>query len=88
MTTKVLHIEYDLEANALYFKLDKGKFSKTIELNPTMYLDVDKEGRPLGLEVLDARAFLDRMEYEKGQLELPPEVSQSEAVRLFLDAVA
>jgi len=62
-------IEYDPQANAAYIYLTEeilaGGVSRTVCVDPTeiggmVNLDLDVEGRIIGLEVLDARQLLPR----------------------------
>lgn len=62
-----LRVTYDPEANAAYIyfvpKIEAGGVARTVPIDggetPWMVnLDVDSEGRILGLEVLDARRLL------------------------------
>ncbi len=47
-------ITYDPDANALYVRFSQGEIAETLELSESVYVDVDAEGVPIGLEVLDA----------------------------------
>ncbi|MGN6032960.1 MAG: DUF2283 domain-containing protein [Thermomicrobiales bacterium] len=47
-------LTYDREANALYLRLTAKPIDETIALSDSVYLDVDAEGEPVGLEILDA----------------------------------
>jgi len=49
-----MEITYDSKADALSITLKKGKVAKTIELAPEVLLDVDKNGKPLYLEIIGA----------------------------------
>ena len=49
-------ITYDPEANALYVQFTDNEIAETLELSESVYVDVDAEGIPVGLEVLDATA--------------------------------
>ena len=52
-----MKITFDKEADAayLYFKeISEGEVEKTISLNESINIDLDKEGRTLGIEILDA----------------------------------
>lgn len=52
-----MRIEYDKEADAafVYFKeIEEGEVSQTISLNESVNIDLDAEGRTLGIEILDA----------------------------------
>jgi len=59
-----MKITYDKEVDAAYIYLvdsiDKGKAVKTIQLNNNIILDFDKEGKLLGVEVLDASKLLNK----------------------------
>jgi uncharacterized protein YuzE len=44
--------EYDPEADALYIRIRDGERSRAVELDERHYIDVDAEGKALGLEVL------------------------------------
>jgi len=48
-------IEYDGDADAIYVKLRDGEISKTIEADPNFLLDLDRNGRLLGLEILNVK---------------------------------
>ncbi|MBI2086797.1 MAG: DUF2283 domain-containing protein [Candidatus Zambryskibacteria bacterium] len=49
-----MKITYDKIADAMYVYFRKSKVAKTIELSDNLIVDVDKLGRVIGLEVLDA----------------------------------
>ena len=52
-----MKIEYDKEADAayIYFKeIEEGEIAQTISLNDSVNVDLDKENRTLGIEILDA----------------------------------
>ena len=57
-----MKFEYDREADAGYFylvdEIKDGEAVKTIELEPNIILDFDKNGKLLGIEVLNARKIL------------------------------
>lgn len=48
----MVSVRYDEEAKALYFQMTKGKVAKTVSLGKDQFLDVDKKGKMIGLEVL------------------------------------
>ena len=50
-----MNIFYDPKADAIDIIFKKGKVSETREIGREMYLDVDKNGEPLSLEILDAK---------------------------------
>ena len=55
MTVKV---EYDPVVDAAYIRFSHEDITETEEVSQGIILDYDKDGRIVGLEVLDARAHL------------------------------
>ncbi len=51
-------VTYDPEANALYMRFSDNEIAETLELSESVYVDVDVDGVPVGLEVLDASSNL------------------------------
>ena len=49
-----MQIDYDLQADAVYIQLCSGDVDDTLAVGQYIYVDVDKEGVPLGLEILFA----------------------------------
>ncbi len=52
-----MKITYDSEADAayIYFKeISNGEVTQTISLNESINVDLDKNGKTLGIEILDA----------------------------------
>ncbi len=52
-----MKITYDSEADAayIYFKeISRGEVTQTISLNESINIDLDKDGKTLGIEILDA----------------------------------
>jgi len=49
-----MKISYDKEADALNIVLKTGPVDRTVELSPLIFLDLDKKGDPLYLEILGA----------------------------------
>ncbi len=43
---------YDKEADAMNISVKAGKVYKTLEISDSILVDVDKKGRPLGIEIL------------------------------------
>jgi len=48
----MVSVRYDDEAKALYFHMTQGRVTKTLSLGKDQFLDVDKNGKMVGLEVL------------------------------------
>jgi len=49
-----MKISYDKEADALNIEFKTGSVDKTTELSPLIFLDLDKKGNPLYLEIIGA----------------------------------
>jgi uncharacterized protein YuzE len=49
-----MKIEYDREVDALYIRLQEKYVARTIEIEEELNLDLDENGKLIGLEVLDA----------------------------------
>lgn len=49
-----MKIEYDKEVDALYVRLQEKYVARTVEIEEGLNLDLDEEGKLIGLEVLDA----------------------------------
>lgn len=43
---------YDKEVNALYITISKNKIVQTISLDDNIFLDVDSDNKPVGIEYL------------------------------------
>ena len=56
-----MRIEFDKEADAAYFyfkEIGGGEVAETISLNDSVNVDLDKNGKVLGIEILDASEHL------------------------------
>ncbi|MEK7558727.1 MAG: DUF2283 domain-containing protein [Patescibacteria group bacterium] len=49
-----MKIHYDPKIDAVYFKLAKGKYDASREISSSIIVDEDKNGKVLGIEILDA----------------------------------
>jgi uncharacterized protein YuzE len=52
--TLMVRVEYDQKADAMYIWLRKAKYDISEELAENVVLDLDKNGRIIGIEVLGA----------------------------------
>ena len=68
---------YDPDADAVYFRLSRGKIEQTEEAGPFLY-DVDAEGRVLGIEVLSASKVLAPGEWRNAPLPVRPEADAAD----------
>ena len=53
-----MEIEYDKDADAMYIRLRQGELGRTKEVDANTLLDLDKNGKLLGIELLDVRKRL------------------------------
>ncbi|NOX60679.1 MAG: DUF2283 domain-containing protein [Chloroflexi bacterium] len=51
--------EFDPQAHAIYVHFRDGVVNDTVQASKDVYVDVDAEGAPLGLEILFASRVLD-----------------------------
>jgi uncharacterized protein YuzE len=52
--TIMVRVEYDSKADAMYIWLRKAKYEISEELAENVIIDLDKSGRIIGIEILDA----------------------------------
>jgi len=48
-----MRIEYDSDIDALYIRMQEKHVDRTVEIEEGLNLDLDKNGKLIGLEVLD-----------------------------------
>jgi len=53
MKKQSLTFKYDKVAEALYLKVGSGKVAKTEETSPCFFVDYDKNGNIIGIEMLN-----------------------------------
>ena len=60
-----MKISYDKEADALNIVLKTGSVDKTVEVSSEIFLDLDKKGNPLYLEILGASEKVGKKNFGK-----------------------
>lgn len=50
-----MKINYDPKVDAVYIELAKGKYDASREISDSVVVDEDKNGKILGIEILDAK---------------------------------
>lgn len=60
-----MRVEYDSKIGAMYIWLRKGTYHITEELAENVMIDLDKKGRIIGIEILDATKNLGKKTIEK-----------------------
>lgn len=72
-----MRFELDTEVNALYIyfrEIDPGEVDRTVALEEGVNLDIDAEGRTLGLEFVDADDLRRFLAEHDGELDIPDKV--------------
>ena len=70
-----MQIDYDPEADAIYIHLRDGEVDHTIESSKYIYVDVDANNVPLGLEILFARRVLGARDVTSITINVAPRVA-------------
>lgn len=73
-----MKFRYDPEADALYISFREGAIEETDEVSPGIMLDLDADGNPVGLEILNASKKLGKPPLTV-ELEIP-EVKKQQAL--------
>lgn len=71
-----MEFQLDRDVNALYIRLRPGKVSRTIELTDSVYVDVDAEDVPLGLEFVNADEFVPFLRDHANDAQIPPRLRE------------
>ena len=58
-----MKITYDKDVDALNITLKVGSVARTVELSPEIFLDLDKKGNPLYLEIIGATAKIGKKNF-------------------------
>jgi len=82
-----MKITYDEAVDAVNITFRKGKVAKTLEIAKEVFLDLDKNGKPLYLEIIGAREKLGE-ELRTATFEnFPFMISHTKRAREFTGAV-
>jgi uncharacterized protein YuzE len=76
-----MRFELDMEVNALYIYANKGEISETLEVGPDVYMDVDTEGRIIGIEFLDPDYLIQFLREHGGELDFDKPASQVQSLK-------
>ena len=79
-----MRLDLDTEANSLYpyirEEVRDGEAVRTLEVEDGVYLDLDSENRPLGLEFIHADDFQDFLKRHGGRVLIPDVVEDLESL--------
>ncbi|HEV2107712.1 MAG TPA: DUF2283 domain-containing protein [Thermomicrobiales bacterium] len=78
-----MKVTLDPEVNALYLCVREGETAETVELDEggLIYLDMDAEGHPLGIEFINADDFLPFLRRRGGTFELADHIPARDVER-------
>jgi uncharacterized protein YuzE len=71
-----LRLKYDPDAEALYVTLREGLAAETIEVEESVYVDLDADERPIGIEFLNPGDLVGFLIRRGGEFILPERVTQ------------
>lgn len=74
-----MKVAYDTEADALYLGIGTGEFAENKEVMPGVILDIGKEGRLLGVEILEASRRYSLKDLFHVEISMPAELAEAEA---------
>jgi uncharacterized protein YuzE len=72
-----MKISYDPKVDAMYIRFKSGKYDHTKKITDVILVDVTKDGKVLGLEILDAKRQFGNIKPEK--IEFSPKSSYQSA---------
>ena len=64
-----MKLEFDQEADALYLRLKDGQVAETREVQQGVFVDYNRLGNPIGIEVLGISKYM-----KGGELKLPDRI--------------
>ena len=66
-----MEIRFDEEADALYIQFQTGKVAKTLKIQQGIAVDIAKDGRIFGIEILDASRRIPLSQISRVNLNFP-----------------
>ena len=66
-----MKITYDKIADAMYIYLNKAKVFKTVSITDRLLIDLDKKGKILGIEILDASSQIKQKKPAEFKIKIP-----------------
>lgn len=65
-----MKIKYDSRVDTIYIELAKGVYEDTRKISDTILVDEDKNGKILGVEILDAKKNIPAFDPQKTRLQV------------------
>lgn len=66
-----MKIQYDNVADAMYIYLKKGKVAKTAKMAGRLLVDLDRSGRVMGIEILNASTQMAKKQISNIEIGMP-----------------
>lgn len=66
-----MKIEYDEEADALYFQFLSCSAARTIDINEDIAVDLNGQGKIVGIEILNASKIINLNSFKTINLQMP-----------------
>lgn len=60
-----MNVKYDIATDAVFIELSIGKYESTRKVSDAILIDEDKEGKILGIEILDAKKNIHSFDPQK-----------------------
>lgn len=65
-----MKIKYDPKVDAMYIDLAGGRYDRTRKVSRSILVDEDKNGKILGIEILDAKKNIPSFDPKKTKLQI------------------
>lgn len=71
-----MEFQLDRDVNALYIRFRPGEVSRTVELTDSVYVDMDADDVPLGMEFINADEFVPFLRDHASDAAVPPRLRE------------
>ena len=72
-----MKVTYDEEADALYMTLREAEYYESDEIKEGLIIDYDREGNPIGMEIVGASAYLDQKDLSTVNFEISHKLAET-----------
>lgn len=76
----MMRISYAADQSLLYIQVAEGPAAETVEIEESIYVDLDADGQPIGMEFLNAADFFDFLERRGGTFTITDANTLSDSV--------
>lgn len=71
---RAVEFQLDRDVNARAIKLRPGQVTRTVDLTGSVFVDMDEQDIPLGIEFINADEFLPFLREHAADANIPPQV--------------